>query len=685
MLTRRLSRRILLASAARAGVGAAAVALIGCGGPAVRNVRERPDAPPTRERQAEEEQAAVAQSRAERSAPMAAATCNRPPLGISDTWRFDDSATVPAGDPVDPLEWRERYHWRNLPRPGALPRPGGELALSTPGPAVWSPIPLGLDRATGGGLSLLPLLYGRLVGLAAGDGIDAHRRIIQGDLAESWETPDETTLVFRLRRGVIWPESGDAGGRELSAGDVRAMHEMYREPEALQSRVYRAVASIEADDAAGTVAFSLAEPSAPLLSEMAGPEHVVMPPGWTPADAGTTGSAQAPPPGTGPFRFAEGLEPYGSWRLDRNPEYSRGGAGSGRALPRLDAVRGGLLPDGNAGGPRPCIARRQVWEAWLDGGLDAMVLESPGEVAASLERHPDAAVQVTAPIPDGGWTLEFPSGGVETADPRVRRALSMALDRGELARALHHGLAAPDCGMDWTLSADGGGGWREWPWTAEELGSSYRFDPAGARALVEAAGYSETVPLRIGLGTPAMNQETQYAAHEERVRAEAATQAWRAAFGPLARVETLTWVLGFNVRVNAESGRRFAAGRNVNVSLAPPPSRFGTGAELAWFRAPADAAFQAPPLETEDGELRRLSAQQRRMLDPIERSGVLERIRERRAELMGTIHLVNPYGLHMRRGDVFNLAATYFAHDPAGAPGQLARTWKSAVPSAGRG
>ena len=349
MLTRRLSRRVLLASAARAGIGTAAAALIGCGGPAVHNVRERPDAPPTRERQAEDEQAAVAQSRAESSAPTAAATCNRPPLGISDTWRFDDSATVPAGDPVDPLEWRERYHWRNLPRSGVLPRAGGELALSTPGPAVWSPTPLGLDRATGGGLSLPPLLYGRLVGLAAGDGIDAHRRIIKGDLAESWETPDETTLVFRLRRGVSWPESGDAGGRELSAGDVRAMHEMYREPEALQAEAYRAVSSIEADDAAGTVAFSLAEPSAPLLSEMAGPEHMVMPPGWMPADAGTTGSAQAPPPGTGPFRFGEGLEPYGSWRLERNTEYSRGGAGSGRALPRLDAVRGGAERERVAG------------------------------------------------------------------------------------------------------------------------------------------------------------------------------------------------------------------------------------------------------------------------------------------------------------------------------------------------
>ena len=264
MRPRRLSRRMLLASAARAGVGAAALALAGCSGPAVHNERDRPGSPPTRARQADGEQASIAQSRDEGSAPMTAAACSRPPLGISDVWRFDDSSTVPSGDPADPLEWRERYHWRNLPRSEFPSRAGGELALSTPSPAVWSPIPLGLDRATGGGLSLLPLLYGRLVALAAGDGVDAHRGIVEGDLAESWETPDETTLVFHLRRGAVWPEAGDAGGRELSAGDVRAMHEMYREPEAPQSEAYRAVASIAADDAAGTVAFSLAEPSAPL-------------------------------------------------------------------------------------------------------------------------------------------------------------------------------------------------------------------------------------------------------------------------------------------------------------------------------------------------------------------------------------------------------------------------------------
>lgn len=119
---------MLLASAARAGVGAAALALAGCGGPDVHNERDRPGSPPTRERQADGEQASIAQSRDEGSAPMTAAACSRPPLGISDIWRFDDSATVPPGDPADPLEWRERYHWRNLPRPGSAPLAGGELA-----------------------------------------------------------------------------------------------------------------------------------------------------------------------------------------------------------------------------------------------------------------------------------------------------------------------------------------------------------------------------------------------------------------------------------------------------------------------------------------------------------------------------------------------------------------------------
>src|SRR3989449_11413943 len=43
---------------------------------------------------------------------------------------------------------------------------------------------------------------------------------IEGDLAESWTQPNETTYVFKLRKGVRWHNKPPVNGRELTADDV---------------------------------------------------------------------------------------------------------------------------------------------------------------------------------------------------------------------------------------------------------------------------------------------------------------------------------------------------------------------------------------------------------------------------------------------------------------------------------
>ena len=43
---------------------------------------------------------------------------------------------------------------------------------------------------------------------------------IEGDLAESWTQQNETTYVFKLRRGVRWQNKPPVNGRELTADDV---------------------------------------------------------------------------------------------------------------------------------------------------------------------------------------------------------------------------------------------------------------------------------------------------------------------------------------------------------------------------------------------------------------------------------------------------------------------------------
>src|SRR5512140_970427 len=53
-----------------------------------------------------------------------------------------------------------------------------------------------------------------------------HSRLVQwadpaaatlaGDIAERWETPDSSTWVFHIRRGVRWQDRPPVGGRELT-------------------------------------------------------------------------------------------------------------------------------------------------------------------------------------------------------------------------------------------------------------------------------------------------------------------------------------------------------------------------------------------------------------------------------------------------------------------------------------
>src|SRR5215475_5135075 len=87
-----------------------------------------------------------------------------------------------------------------IPRPAAAqtPKRGGTLAIRLWDPPHWDPY-LTLSFRT-----QIPYTFthSRLVKHKAGPAIPPGTFQIEGDLAESWTQPDETTYVFKLRRGV---------------------------------------------------------------------------------------------------------------------------------------------------------------------------------------------------------------------------------------------------------------------------------------------------------------------------------------------------------------------------------------------------------------------------------------------------------------------------------------------------
>jgi peptide/nickel transport system substrate-binding protein len=62
----------------------------------------------------------------------------------------------------------------------------------------------------------LSFVYSRLVRHRVGAGVQPGIFTVEPDVAESWETPDDTTYIFHLRQGVKWHNKPPLNGRELN-------------------------------------------------------------------------------------------------------------------------------------------------------------------------------------------------------------------------------------------------------------------------------------------------------------------------------------------------------------------------------------------------------------------------------------------------------------------------------------
>ena len=73
----------------------------------------------------------------------------------------------------------------------------------------------------------LSFVYSRLVKVKAGPSVKPMTYPIEPDLAESWTQPNETTYVFKLKKGVRWHNKPPVNGRELTADDVKYTYDRF--------------------------------------------------------------------------------------------------------------------------------------------------------------------------------------------------------------------------------------------------------------------------------------------------------------------------------------------------------------------------------------------------------------------------------------------------------------------------
>jgi peptide/nickel transport system substrate-binding protein len=117
----------------------------------------------------------------------------------------------------------------------------------------------------------LSFVYSKLLRHKVGADVRPGTFIIEPDLAERWESPDDTTYIFHLRQGVKWHHKPPVNGRELVAEDVKFTYERFLTEKGSTNRyLLDSVDRIEVVDRY-TVKFILKEPYVWFISVLACP------------------------------------------------------------------------------------------------------------------------------------------------------------------------------------------------------------------------------------------------------------------------------------------------------------------------------------------------------------------------------------------------------------------------------
>lgn len=240
------------------------------------------------------------------------------------------------------------------------------------------------------------------------------------DAAESWDiSEDAKTITFHLKENMKWWD-----GEALDAEDVKYTFDYIKEHETCYfSSSMKIVDEIEIVDPL-TVVFHMNEADLSFVARIGWyatfivPEHIYnngQP--WEENEAATT-----KPVGSGPFMFesyTQGVETV----LVKNPNYHDG-------EPHLDKLIFSIIPDDTT-----------AIQALINGEVDTNSLV-PDAFVDQLKEDPNFRVDRNLyPSP---WRYIFNLKEEKVADPAVRKAIALCIDREDISKKVTNGIMPPE-------------------------------------------------------------------------------------------------------------------------------------------------------------------------------------------------------------------------------------------------
>ena len=326
-------------------------------------------------------------------------------------------------------------------------------------------------------------IYDRLVEIEVDD--QGASKIVPS-LAENWDiSGDGLEYTFHLRQGVKFQNGNDFTAEDVSYTFNRLLTVEGGVNTELLDQVKGAAELIEgsADTLEGvevvddyTVKVTLKEPFAAFLSCLTAPGLSIYDSEATEAAGDQFGMDPAVTVGTGPFKFV-GWTFNDQLVLERNEDYWRG-------APQLPGVVIKIIPDTET--------QTMMFE---NGELDLLDLDFVTDAADRfLETYPDQIVQG----PRVGITYFTMNFNIEPfQEVKVRRAVQMAIDRQAILDALYGGRGQVEHGI-YPFGLIG----------FHDGKSKISYDPEGAKALLEEAGYGSGFTMELAADASASDTVT---------------------------------------------------------------------------------------------------------------------------------------------------------------------------------